>query len=545
MSFNLSELLERVTNTVGGRDAVVTPMARLTYADLDARANRVAHHLAGIGVRAGDHVGLMLRNGTEYLEVMLGCFKLSAVPINVNYRYVQRELAHLLGDADLVALVYHRGFAAAVGDARDAAPDLRHLLVVDDASNADVLPGSAPYGDALAAASPARDFTGRSGNDVYCAYTGGTTGLPKGVLWRHEDIFFAAMGGGDPQLSGRPISDPDEMSDRIPQIGLVQLLTPPLMHVAAQWGAFQVLFGGGTVVLPTPGPLDAEEAWGLAERERVHVVTVVGDAMARPLLEHLDALPAARRPDLSALMVFASGGATLSPPTTATVHRLLPQAIVIDGYGSTETGVTGTEAQVGGDAPARSRFRVDATTAVLDDELRALAPGSGTVGGLARRGRLPIGYHNDPAKTAATFVTTGGERWALSGDLATVEADGTITLLGRGSTTINTGGEKVFAEEVESVLTASPEVRDAVVVGVPDDRWGERVVAVVSPRPGSTPTLAELREHCRPYLAGYKLPRDLVVVDAVVRTPSGKPDYRWARSLADGLAPAAANPVKS
>ncbi|MGZ8752641.1 MAG: acyl-CoA synthetase [Acidimicrobiia bacterium] len=545
MSFNLSELLERVTDAVGERVAVVTPDARLSFGDLDARANRVAHHLATVGIGPGDHIGLMLRNGAEYLEAMLGCFKLRAVPINVNYRYVQRELAHLLGDADLVGLVYHRRFAAAVSDARDAAPDLRHLLVVDDASRADVLPGSVPYGEALAAASSARGFTGRSGDDVYCAYTGGTTGLPKGVLWRHEDIFFAAMGGGDPQLSGRPISDPDELPERIPPIGLVELVTPPLMHVAAQWGAFQVLFGGGTVVLPTPGPLDAGEAWGLAARERVHVVTVVGDAMARPLLEHLDDLPAEQRPDLSALMVFATGGATLSPPTKATINRLLPQAIVIDGYGSTETGVTGTEAGVGGDGPARSRFRVDATTAVLDGELRTVVPGSGTVGGLARRGRLPIGYHKDPAKTAATFVTTGGERWALSGDLATVETDGTITLLGRGSTTINTGGEKVFAEEVESVLTASPEVRDAVVVGAPDDHWGERVVAVVAPRPGSTPTLAELRAHCRPHLAGYKLPKDLVVVETVVRAPSGKPDYRWARSLVDGVAPAAATPVES
>ena len=212
---------------------------------------------------------------------------------------------------------------------------------------------------------------------------------------------------------------------------------------------------------------------------------------------------------------------------------------MIDGYGSTETGVTGSQAGNSTDGAARTGFQVDATTAVLDDELRPLAPGSGTVGRLARRGRLPIGYHNDPAKTAATFVAGDGERWALSGDLATVAADGTITLLGRGSTTINTGGEKVFAEEVESVLTSSPMVSDAVVVGVPDARWGERVVAVVAPRPGSAPTLVELREHCRPYLAGYKLPKELRIVETVVRAPSGKPDYRWARSLVDGGAPEA------
>jgi len=217
---------------------------------------------------------------------------------------------------------------------------------------------------------------------------------------------------------------------------------------------------------------------------------------------------------------------------------------VIDGYGSTETGVTGSQVGSKVDGPARTGFRVDATTAVLDDELRVLEPGSRTVGRLARRGRLPIGYHKDPARTAETFITAGGERWALSGDLATVENDGTIMLLGRGSTMINTGGEKVFAEEVESVLTASPEVRDAVVVGAPDERWGERIVAVVAPKPGSTPTLAELREHCRPHLAGYKLPKELVVVETVVRGPNGKPDYRWARSIVDRTAAAAATPVE-
>ncbi|HZJ27357.1 MAG TPA: acyl-CoA synthetase [Acidimicrobiia bacterium] len=542
MSFNLSELFERVTDSVGDRDAVVTPDARLSYADLDARANRVARHLAAVGIGPGDHVGLMLRNGTEYVEAMLGCFKLRAVPINVNYRYVERELAHLFGDADLVGLVYHRGFAAAVGDVLDAAPGLRRLLVVDDASGVEPVEGSVPYADALAAESPARDFTGRSDDDVYCAYTGGTTGLPKGVLWRHEDIFFAAMGGGDPQLSGRPISDPDELVDRLPAIGLVQLVTPPLIHVAAQWGTFQVLFGGGTAVLSAPGPLDPAEAWGLAARERVHVVTVVGDAMARPLLEHLDALPIEHLPDLSALIVFASGGATLSAHTKATIARLLPTVIVIDGYGSTEIGVTGSETRVGGGGPAGSRFRVDATTAVLDDALRPVAPGSGIVGRLARRGRLPLGYHKDPAKTAATFVDVDGERWALSGDLATVEDDGTIAFLGRGSATINTGGEKVFAEEVESVITAHPDARDAVVVGVPDERWGERVVAVVEPRAGSGLTLAALREHCQPHLAGYKLPKDVVIVDTVVRAPSGKPDYRWARSLAERGVPSGATP---
>jgi Acyl-CoA synthetases (AMP-forming)/AMP-acid ligases II len=531
MSFNLSELFERVADAVGERDAVVLTNDRLTYAALDARANRVAHHLAACGIGSGDHVGLMLRNGTEYLEVMLGCFKVRAIPVNINYRYVERELAHLFGDADLVALVYHRGFAPAVGAVLGPDASLHHLVVVDDDSGAEPVDGSVPYRDALAAASDRRDFTGRSGDDIYCSYTGGTTGLPKGVLWRHEDIFFAAMGGGDPALSGQPIANPDELVERIPANGLVQLVTPPLMHVAAQWGSFQVLFGGGTVVFPRPGVLDPEEVWGLAAREHVHVITVVGDAMARPLLEYLDACPTAQRPNLSALLVVASGGATLSADCKVMIARLLPQVITIDGYGSSETGVGGSEARVAGNGSGRARFRVDATTAVLDDQLRPLHPGAGGVGRLARRGRLPIGYHKDPEKTSATFVTVDGERWALSGDLATVESDGTIAFLGRGSATINTGGEKVFAEEVESVLVSHPDVRDAIVVGAPDERWGERVVAVVASVSGSGPTLAELREFCHAELAGYKVPKDLIIVERVERAPSGKPDYRWAKLL--------------
>ena len=364
---------------------MVTPKTRLTYADLDARANRVAHHLADTGIRAGDHVGVMLRNGAEYLEMMLGCFKLSAVPININYRYVQLELAYLFGDADLVGLAYHRMFAPAVADARDAAPGLHHLLVVDDASNADVVPGSVPYVEALADASPARGLRGpfqqRRLLRVHRRHHGPAQGralASRGHLLRgHGRRRPPALRPADlgsrrtaPTGSRRPV--------------WCEVITPPLMHVAAQWGAFQVLFGGGTVVLPTPGSLDAAEIWRLAERERAHVVTVVGDAMAHPLLEHLDALPAEQRPELSSLMVFASGGATLSPHAKATIARLLPQVIVIDGYGSTETGVTGSQAGSGTDGAARSGFRVDATTAVLDDELRPLAPGSGTVGRLAR-----------------------------------------------------------------------------------------------------------------------------------------------------------------
>jgi acyl-CoA synthetase (AMP-forming)/AMP-acid ligase II len=461
---------------------------------------------------------------------MLGAYKLRAVPVNVNYRYVERELAHLYDDADLRALVYHRQFSPRVAVAR-AGTALEHFVVVDDDSDAPPVPGSVGYEDTLAPADPARDFVDRSGDDVYIAYTGGTTGLPKGVVWRHEDIFFAAMGGGDPALSQGPITEPDELPGRVLPIGARMLLAPALVHVSAQWGAFSTFFGGGTVVLPSPQTFDAAEILDLVEREQVNILTLVGDAMARPVLDELRSAPQVR--DLSSLFVFATGGAGMSSSTRAEIAELLPNVILIDGYGSTETGVAGSSTRLPGAADgAAARFTVDDRTAVLDDDLRPVAPGSPAIGRLARRGRVPLGYYKDPDRTASTIVEVDGERWVLPGDMARVDDDGTIVLLGRGSVSINSGGEKVYPDEVESVLKDHPDVLDAVVVGVPHDRWGEQVVALVSARPGRAPTLAPLQAHCRAALAGYKVPREVRVVDTVPRGPNGKADYRWARERA-------------
>jgi acyl-CoA synthetase (AMP-forming)/AMP-acid ligase II len=381
----------------------------------------------------------------------------------------------------------------------------------------------------LAAASPERCFAGRSGDDLYIAYTGGTTGMPKGVLWRHEDLFFAALGGGDPTLDKGPLVDPADLPARLPGFPMTQLCAPPLMHVSAHWGAFNTFFGGGKVVLDGPGRLDGDEVWRAVEREGVNVLTVVGDAMARPILDALAAHPTY---DTSMLFAFASGGAILSPATKAQVAELLPNALVVDAFGSSETGLAGSKASGADDTGSSARFTVDERTAVLDDDLRVITPGSGTIGRLARRGHVPLGYHKDDTKTAAAFVTVNGERWVLPGDMATVEADGTVALLGRGSSSINTGGEKVFPEEVEGVLKGHPAVFDVLVVGLPDERWGETVAAVASVRPGHELTLDELVEHGREGLAGYKLPRHLVVVDAVPRAVNGKPDYAGARELA-------------
>lgn len=539
MTYNLADLFESVADRIPTREAIVAGERRLVYAQLEARSNRLAHHLAAQGISAGDHVGLMLTNGSEYLEGMLAAFKLRAVPINVNYRYVAGELRDLFDDADLVALILQRRFAPCVAQIADQLPRLRHFLVVDDGSEAsDALRGAHDYEAALAASSAAREFPARSGSDHYIVYTGGTTGAPKGVVWRHEDIFFAAMGGGDPVQMGNVIARPEELPDRVLAQPIIALPAAPFMHAAAQWLAFHELFAGGTLVTTPRGAFDPHAIWDLVERERVNLLVIVGDAMALPLVE---ALRVRRdRCDVSSVVAIASGGALFSPAAKARLAELLPGRLVIDGLGSSETGQLGRKAEAqAGAAASGPQFRVNEQTAVLDDALEPVEPGSQRVGRLARRGHVPLGYHKDPAKSAATFVEVRGQRWALPGDLALVEADGSIRLLGRGSLSINTGGEKVFPEEVEAALKEHPNVTDAVVVGVPDPRWGERVVAVVQPRAQSVVDTAELRSHCAMRLARYKIPRDVVSVDVVRRSPAGKADYRWAREVASRAAASA------
>ncbi|HEX2849603.1 MAG TPA: acyl-CoA synthetase [Acidimicrobiales bacterium] len=523
-TFNLADLFELVVDTVPDDEALVCGERRFTYAQLDERANRLAHVLTERGVAAGDMVGVHLYNGTEYLETMLAAFKIRAVPVNVNYRYRQAELRYLFDDAGVTAVVTEADLATDVREALDGGPRAVTVLERGDA-----------YEAALRAASPARDFGDRSPDDLYVLYTGGTTGMPKGVLWRQEDIFFAALGGA---AGGTELARPADLVERVTARGARCLPACPFMHGTAHWLAFSTFFTGGTVVVSPDRHLDAGALWQLVDDERVASLVIVGDAFARPLVDALAAAP--DRWDLSALSVILSGGAILSPVLKATLLELLPAVIVVDGFGASETGGQGQMVATPGVSGDHPRFTMNSETTVLDDELRPVAPGSGVVGHLARRGRIPLGYHNDPAKTAATFPVVDGVRWAVPGDMATIEADGTITVLGRGSVSINTGGEKVYPEEVESALKAHDDVFDAVVVGVPDDRWGERVAAVVAPRdPASPPSLETLAAHVNRTLAGYKVPRELVLVHEIVRSPSGKPDYRWAqRTAGDAIAAA-------
>jgi 3-oxocholest-4-en-26-oate---CoA ligase len=527
-TFNFADVWEMAADAVPEREALVVGDQRRTYARLEDHANRLANHLAARGIGPGDHVALYLENCAEYVEAMLAAWKLRAVPVNVNHRYVAGELRYLLDNSDASAVLTQPSLAATVAAVTDDLPHVRFTLVTGDA-----------YDAALAAAPADRPATpGRGDDDHYILYTGGTTGLPKGVVWRQVDAFYACIGGGDPMRLEGPVERPDELPGRISGSPICYLPLAPMMHAAAQWTTFSWLFSGSKVVL-MPGSLDADAVWRAVANEKVNSITVVGDAVARPVLDAWDRAQAAGTPpDISSLFSFSNGGAPMSPATRERVFATFPHLIVVDGFGSSEAGTQGSMLVGAGDRPAgASLVRFDQPTKptiVVDAGGAEVVPGSGVVGQVLAGGRLPLGYYNDAGKTAAAFVDRPDGRWLITGDMATVGADGAIELLGRGSVSVNTGGEKVFPEEVEGVLKAHAAVYDCLVVGVPDDRWGQAVAAVVQPPAGvPAPTLDDLAAHCKAQLAGYKAPRHLVLVDAITRSPSGKADYRWARETAE------------
>src|SRR3954471_3488999 len=502
MTWNMADLFELVADAVPDRETLVAGSRRLTYRQLDERSTRLAHWLAEQGVGKDSHIGIYAYNCTEWMEGFVAALKLRAAAVNVNFRYVEDELRYLFKDADLAAVVHGPEF--------DPPFDGPTLEIGDQ------------YETAVAAASPERDFGPRADDDRYILYTGGTTGMPKGVLWRHDDAFFAMFGGGNYAFD--PVKTPEELAEKAKTAAeWVFLIVPPLMHGAGQWVTGSALFEAKKAVLLDGPRMDAEYAWDLVEREKVNSMTIVGDAMARPLADTFEANPG--RWDTSSLLGIGSGGAPLSPAVKEQLGRLLPNTMVLDSFGSSETGYQGR-------ATEGRRFTVDDTNAVFDDDNKRVVPGSGVVGRVAKTGRIPLGYYNDPEKTARTFIEVEGKRWSFPGDLATVEEAGTINLHGRGSSCINRGGEKIYPEEVEDALKAHPDVYDALVVGVPDERWGERVTAVVALRKGASPAEDDLKAHCRQHVAGYKVPKQVHVVDQVQRQPSGKPDYKWARSVA-------------
>jgi acyl-CoA synthetase (AMP-forming)/AMP-acid ligase II len=534
--FNFADLFELAVDKVPDRLALVDARREVTYRELDERSTRLAHTLADRGVGAGDHVAILATNCIEWVEALFAIYKIRATAVNVNFRYVEEELRYLFDNSDVVACFYQREFGPLVAAARDAQPRLRTFVRIEwnDSDADDSALDPIEFEAAVAAGSPERDFAERSDDDVYILYTGGTTGMPKGVMWRHEDVYFA-LGGGIDVFTNERVATPEATSDKIDVAqpkGLVSIILPPLMHGAGQFSVYRTLFEGNSAVMPAR--FEPEEVWRTVEQYGVNVMQVTGDAMARPLADTLERLHG--EVDVSSLFSFASTAAIFSQTVKEQLQGLLPEhTMMLDSVGSSETGMNGIRMVQKGDAPKDGITSVQAArdSVVLDENFEPVEPGSGAVGLLARGGNIPLGYYNDPVKTAETFITDPrGARWSIPGDFARVEADGRITLLGRGSVSINSGGEKIYPEEVEGALKSHPDVYDVLVVGVPDERWGERVCALLQPREGRTPNLDDLREHCRTRIAGYKIPRRLLLVDQVPRLPNGKPDYRSAKDQA-------------
>ncbi len=538
--YNFADLFELAVDKVPDRLALVDARREVSYRELDERSTRLAHTLAEQGVKAGDHVGILATNCIEWVEALFAIYKIRASAVNINFRYVEDELRYLFDNADLVACFYQREYGPLVAAARSAQPKLQHFIRIEwnDSTADDSALDPIEFEAAIAQGSPVRDFEERSGDDVYLLYTGGTTGMPKGVMWRQEDVYFA-LGGGIDVFTNERVTSPETASEKIDPSqpkGIVSIILPPLMHGAGQFSVYRTLFEGNSAVMPAR--FEPEEVWRTVEEYGVNVMQVTGDAMARPLADTLERLQG--EVDVSSLFSFASTAAIFSQTVKEQLQELLPEyTMMLDSVGSTETGMNGIRMVQKGDAPKDGITSVQAArdSVVLDENFDEVEPGSGVVGLLARGGNIPLGYYNDPVKTAETFVTDArGRRWSIPGDFARVEADGRITLLGRGSVSINSGGEKIYPEEVEGALKSHPDVYDVLVVGVPDDRWGERVCALLQARSDRDPDLEELREHCRTRIAGYKIPRQLLLVDEVPRLPNGKPDYRSAKEQAKARA---------
>lgn len=545
MDFNLADVFEAVAAAVPDREAIIFRERRLTYGQLDERTNRLANHLlargcsirterdATSGWESGqDHLALYLHNGPEYLEGMVGAYKARVAPFNVNYRYVEEELIYLLNDARAKAIIFHSAFAPRLAAIRAELPELSILLQVPDESGHDLLADAVWYDDALAAAAPTKANVERSPDDLYILYTGGTTGMPKGVLWRQADIFPAALGGRQLGTATEWV-DLDEIIETARHGGAKLMPSAPFMHGAAHWMAFNAFTGGNTLVLPHHvETLDPADVWSTIEAEAVNILLIVGDAFGRPLLDELDR----QTYDLSSMLMLVSGGAALSAGVKQQFLAKLPSMGIMDGLGASETGQQASQISGAGAETSTGTFTPGPGMCIVSEDLSTVLDNNavtGTQAGwLAQQGRVPLGYLGDQAKTEKTFPVIDGVRYSVPGDRARITADGLLELHGRDSVTINSGGEKIFAEEVEAALAHHPAVYDVVVAGRPSERWGNEVVAVVQLREGFEASPAELLAECEKHIARYKLPKDFRFVDHVVRSPAGKADYRWAKEQA-------------
>lgn len=530
--WNFADVWETVAETQPDAPALVHGDIRRTWAEFDARANGVAGWLLGLdGIEHQDKVAHYLYNCTEFLESMFGIFRAGLAPVNTNYRYADEELLYLWDNADAVAVVFHGTFADRIETLRHKLPKIKGWLWVDD--GAGPCPDWATAYEDAAAAGKAGDSVkgpwGRDGDDLYMLYTGGTTGMPKGVMWRQDDI-FSSLNEAYNTYPATPDLDAVRQVRQEQGPGFKMIPACPLMHGTGAFTAFSILSMGGCVATLTNRTFDADELLATVDREKINVIAIVGDAFAKPILRALDASPG--KYDISSLALMVSSGVMWSHETKEGLLRHHGAMLLSDAFSSSEALGMGSSVSGGGSAADTAKFNLGANSVVITDDGRLVEPGTGEVGMVGVRGRLPIGYYKDPEKSAKTFRTIDGVRYSIPGDYATVEADGSLKLLGRGSVCINTGGEKVYPEEVEEVLKTHPSIRDAVAVGVPDEKWGEAITAVVEPHPGASVDEADVIAHVKSRLAAYKAPKRVLVVDTIGRAPNGKVDYKRLRAEA-------------
>ena len=538
MEFNAADIFEGVVDRVPDREAVVYGSTRLTYKELDARSNKAANALKKLGIKKGSHIGIYAFNCIEWLEIMLGAYKLSAIPININYRYVEEELKYLIDNADIEAVFYQKQFGAKLNNIKDDLPILKDFICInDDTNDDDIIDNSFDFEGLIANESESRLTVERSGDDKYILYTGGTTGMPKGVVWRMEDVLMT-LGGGIDAVTGEKYPTPEAFADKCLQDQTIALALAPFMHGGAQWQSFNAFFSGWKLIINDQISFNADYIWEIIAKEKVMNLTIMGDAMGRPLC---DALPAAfeKGLDLSSLFVFSSTASVFSASIKDTILEYLPNLFLIDAVGSSETGATGVNIHTKDgklkDSGGGPKFTKPDFSEILNLEtLEIIQPNdTETIGYLARKGHVPVAYYKDEEKSKKTFIEVNGERYSIPGDMAKYEEDGQMTLLGRGSVSINSGGEKIFPEEVEMALKAHPNIFDCLVVGVKDEKWGQKVVAIIQRRDKEDLSIDEIKDSASKYIANYKMPKEIVFSDIIERAPSGKPNYQWAQKFAN------------
>ena len=529
--WNFAEAWEVAARKVPDAQCQVQGARRVTWREFDRHANGIAQTLLDRGVQEQDKVAQYLQNCPEYLESVFAAFKAGLAPINTNYRYADDELVYLWDNADCVAVVFHASFIDRIERIKDRVPLVQTWLYVADESANPCPEWAIPYDEAAAAGTdePVQGPWGRDGDHLLMLYTGGTTGMPKGVMWRQDDLFRNLAGSLNPRFREDPV-DYGVVDAGIGGPGFIGLPACPLMHGTGMFTQLILLVGGGSTVLLEKRNLDVVEILDTIEREKVNQLVIVGDAFAKPILRELDANEG--RWDLSSMFMIASSGVMFSEESKQGLLRHNPTMMIIDAFSSSEAVGMGQSVSTAGAESTTAKFVLGENTKVITDDGRAVEPGSGEIGRVAVGGFQPIGYYKDEAKTAATFIEFEGRRYSCPGDWAQVEADGSLTLLGRGSVCINTGGEKVFPEEVEEVLKTFEGVRDAVAVGVPDDKFGEAITAVVEADPGVELDTAAVIAHVKSKLASYKAPKHVVAVDTIGRAPNGKVDYKRLKALA-------------